>query len=175
MKKQEQNPAEIQEGSSSSSVYVILIFTSLQTSKHKYKEREIHLFDDKMNTCHGRLPRPNPLLPRSSNKFSINLPTTLSLYIYHVAEIQAAVFCFFLETKIIAIKNKNTKEKNGTIVLRLHGFVVVSLSFVLLLTQREREREREREVFWLLRVFVVACFPLSILQLPIFIYCFDIS
>jgi hypothetical protein len=143
MKKQEQNPAEIQEGSSSSSsVYVILIFTSLQTSKHKYKEREIHLFDDKMNTCHGRLPRPNPLLPRSSNKFSINLPTTLSLYIYHVAEIQAAVFCFFLGTKIIAIKNKNTKEKNGTIVLRLHGFVVVSLSFVLLLTQRERERER---------------------------------
>lgn len=103
-----------------------------------------HLFDDKMNTCHGRLPRPNPLLPRSSNKFSINLPTTLSLYIYHVAEIQAAVFCFFLKTKIIAIKNKNTKEKNGTIVLRLHGFVVVSLSFVLLLTQRERERERER-------------------------------
>lgn len=48
------------------------------------------------------------------------------------------VFCFFLKTKIIAIKNKITKEKNGTIVLRLHGFVVVSLSFILLLTQIER-------------------------------------
>lgn len=80
MKKQEQNPAEIQEGSSSSSsVHVILIFTSLQTSKHKYKEREIHLFDDKMNTCHGRLPRPNSLLPRSSSKFSINLPNNFVL------------------------------------------------------------------------------------------------